>query len=258
MSPAEQLAQRGFTLLERLIPDEQVAALHARVEELFLEEGERAGWEFRREPEADRLANLVDKGELFHRTLLHPDIVPLVESVLGPGYKLGSLNARRARPHGVEGQPLHVDMGMLPDEQGPCGCNTIWMLTPFTADNGSIRIVPGTHLSGKRPQEVLDDPHAPHPHEVIVQAPAGRVLVFNTHAWHAGMPNRTGRPRTALNVFYCRRDKPQQLWQKKWISAEVQAGLRPQLRAVLALDDPENDRLSADPREISGFMKAAG
>lgn len=257
MTSSEQLSQNGYALLERVMSPGLVDALHARVEELFELEGVRAGEEFRQEPEADRLANLVDKGEIFRRILLDRRVIPFVESVLGPGFKLSSVNVRRARPHGAEGQPLHVDMGMLPDEQGPCGCNTIWMLTAFTKDNGSIRIVPGSHLSGRRPQDALDDPHAPHPDQTVVEAPAGSVLIFNTHAWHAGMPNRTDRPRTALNVFFCRRDKPQQLWQKKWLSPETQASLSPELRALLALDDPENDRLSADPEETSGFMKAA-
>ena len=236
---------------------ELIGALHERVDDLFREEGDRAGWEFRQEPEADRLANLVDKGAVFHQTLLNPRVAPLVESVVGPRFKLSSLNARRARPHGREGQPLHVDMGMVPDEHGPRGCNTIWMLTPFTPNNGTIRLVPGSHLSGRRPQDVLDDPHAPHPGEVCIEAAEGSVLVFNVHAWHAGMPNRTDSPRTALNVFFCRRDQPQQLWQKKWVSEAVQTALSPELRELLALDDRDNDRLSSAPAEISGFMKAA-
>ena len=42
-------------------------------------------------------------------------------------------------------------------------CNTVWMLDDFTPDNGATRMIPGSHKWGKRPQDVLADPEAPHP-----------------------------------------------------------------------------------------------
>ncbi len=39
----------------------------------------------------------------------------------------------------------------------------MWPLMNFTEDNGPTRVVPSSHLSGKRPYEVLDEPKAPHP-----------------------------------------------------------------------------------------------
>ena len=50
---ARELAEQGFTLLEGLMSPELIEALSRRVDELFLEEGDRAGWEFRQEPEAE-------------------------------------------------------------------------------------------------------------------------------------------------------------------------------------------------------------
>ena len=44
------------------MPPELLDALRRRIEELFAEEGALAGGEFKQEPEARRLANLVDKG----------------------------------------------------------------------------------------------------------------------------------------------------------------------------------------------------
>jgi ectoine hydroxylase-related dioxygenase (phytanoyl-CoA dioxygenase family) len=78
---------------------------------------------------------------------------------------------------------------------------------------------------------------------------------MNAHLWHGGTANRTGSPRTALHAFYCRRDKPQQQYQKKLLRPEVQRELSPHLRHLLALDDPLNDQLSADAAERSGFLK---
>jgi ectoine hydroxylase-related dioxygenase (phytanoyl-CoA dioxygenase family) len=84
---------------------------------------------------------------------------------------------------------------------------------------------------------------------------AGTVVVLNAHAWHAGTANRAGRPRTSLHAFYCRRDRPRLQDQKRLLRPEVQRRLPPELRELLALDDPLNDRLSAAVDVRSGFLK---
>jgi ectoine hydroxylase-related dioxygenase (phytanoyl-CoA dioxygenase family) len=90
---------------------------------------------------------------------------------------------------------------------------------------------------------------------MLLTGRAGTVVVMNAHLWHGGTANRTARPRTALHAFYCRRDKPQQQYQKRLLRSEVQDGLSPGLRHLLALDDPLNDRLSAAVAVRSGFLK---
>src|SRR5437870_1337827 len=75
------------------------------------------------------------------------------------------------------------------------------------------------------PQQALADPLADHPRQVLVAGTAGTVVVLNAHLWHAGTANRTSCPRTALHAFYCRRDKPQQQYQKKLLRPGVQQTL---------------------------------
>lgn len=101
----------------------------------------------------------------------------------------------------------------------------------------------------------MSDPYASHPDEVLLIAPAGSVAVMNAHVWHGGTANRTGSPRLAMHAFYCRRDKPQQQYQKQLLRPEVQAALSPELRSLLALDDPLNDELSSTVTVKSGFLK---
>jgi hypothetical protein len=250
-----QLDEQGFVVLEGLLPDAFLERLRSRTEDLFQKEGENAGSEFRQEPHARRLANLVDKGEVFQQVVSYPEVLERVAWVLKPRFKLSSLNARSTDPNSPEAQPLHCDAGSLPDEKGYCVCNTIWLLDDFTSENGATRIVPGSHKWGKLPQQVLNDPAAPHPEEILVTAPAGSVVVMNTHAWHGGTANRTNRPRRALHSFYCRYDQPQQQYQKRLLRPETQAQISGDLRTLLALDDPLNDELCARSTGMSGFMK---
>ena len=249
------LDEHGYVVLRGRVDTDLLHGLTTRIAELFTEEGPRAGQEFKQEANAHRLSNLVDKGEVFRRAIALPDVLQCVRHVLGPEMKLSSLNARSADPYSEEGQPLHVDMGAVADDKGYWVCNTVWMLDAFTSENGATRLVPGSHLWGTRPQDVLADPMGPHPDEILLTGPAGSIAVMNAHLWHGGTANRTAAPRLAMHAFYCRSDKPQQQYQKRLLSPEVQSSLTPELRTLLALDDPLNDEVSSAPVVRSGFMK---
>jgi hypothetical protein len=242
----KRLDRDGFAKIEGIIPEDRVERIRARVAQLFAEEGDAAGAEFKLEPGSRRLANCVDKGGVFRECVADPAILGYIAHVLGPRFKLSSMNVRSANPGNGGGQPLHADMGAIPDEQGFWVCNTIWLLDDFTTENGAVRAIPGTHRSGKLPQQVLDDLSAPHPEEV---------LVMNAHLWHGGTANRTARERRALHVFYCRADKPQQQYQKNLLHPETVAALNGGERAILALDDPWNDEISSRDVVRSGFLK---
>jgi ectoine hydroxylase-related dioxygenase (phytanoyl-CoA dioxygenase family) len=253
MTEIELLDESGFVVLEDVMSSALLAALRQRVAELYDLEGDRAGAEFKQEPGCLRLANLVDKGAVFEQIIAEPRVLACVRQVLGPRPKLSSLNARTALP-GSANQPLHVDMAAIPDEQGYWVCNSVWILDDFTPDNGPLRVVPGSHRWRQLPQAVLADPGAPHPDEVLVTGRAGSVIVVNAHLWHGGLANRTESPRAALHAFYCRRDKPQQQYQKALLRAEVQERLTPELRQLLALDDPLNDEPAQQGGPRSGFL----
>jgi ectoine hydroxylase-related dioxygenase (phytanoyl-CoA dioxygenase family) len=251
----QHLDEDGYLILEDFMDASLLARLRDGVGELFQAEGEAAGREFKLEPGCRRLANLVDKGDVFREVIVWPPLLEYVRHVLGPSIKLSSLHARLVNPHGVAGQPLHADMSAVADERGPWVCNTLWMLDDFRLDNGALRVVPGSHRFRRLPAEVLADPLADHPNQALVTGRAGSVVILNAHTWHAGTANRSDRPRTALHAFYCRCDKPQQQYQKRLLRPQVQESLSAELRELLALDDPANDQLSAEIAVRSGVLK---
>lgn len=254
-SQSNELDEIGCVVLRRFIDIDFLAQLRDRTERLFEIEGENAGGEFKQEEGCRRLANLVDKGEIFQRVVAEPRVLEAVARVLGPEFKLSSLNARSVNPRAQVTQPLHADMAAIADVRGYWVCNVIWMLDDLTPENGAPRVVPGSHKRRQLPQDELAAPGARHPDEILVTGKAGDIAIMNAHAWHGGLPNNTNKPRTALHAFYCRADKPQQQYQKQMLSHETQTKLSPDLRRLLALDDPLNDRLSADVKVRSGFLK---
>ena len=254
-SHKRQLDDQGYLILDDLMGPELLGALRQRIDQLFAEEGDQAGAEFKHEPNARRLANLVNKGKIFERAIEAPLVLECMAHVLGPDFKLSSLNVRVAGPHSNSAQPLHADSGAVADDRGYWVSNSVWMLDDFTTENGAIRLVPGSQKWRRLPQDALADPTAPHPGQVLLTGRAGTVVVMNAHLWHGATANRTAGQRRAMHAFYTRRDKPQQQYQKNLLSADVQAALSPSLRRLLALDDPLNDALSSRLGGASGFLK---
>lgn len=247
-----QLNDLGYLVLPDFVPAAMLDALRHRTEELWANEGDDAGTEFRLEPGTRRLANLVDKGALFAEIIAMPEIVECIEAVIGREFKLSSLNARSTNPRNPDAQPWHADAGAIADERGYWVCNTIWMLDDFTLENGATRMIPRSHTWRRLPEPGYKDAA---PGEQLVTGRAGTVVVMNTHMWHGGTGNNTDRCRRALHGFYTRNDKPQQQYQKALLRPETIAALSPAQRKILALDDPENDRLSSQTTRMSGFLK---
>jgi hypothetical protein len=230
LSPEEKtfLDNNGYLNLGKLLDDEQVDIIRSTLLEILVQEGEKAGKElmdspFIRHPKeagADRLGDLVNKGEVFDIFYTHPRVLAAIAHVIGPDIKLSSLNYRAAKP-GAGLQKLHVD---YPDPV-PSGdyrvCNSIWLLDDFSPANGATRIVPGSHKTQSLPEEAMEDPIDTHPNEQIIEAPSGSVVIFNSHTWHGGTTNHTNKPRRAIHSYFCRRDQPQQIHQKTYIKKET-------------------------------------
>jgi ectoine hydroxylase-related dioxygenase (phytanoyl-CoA dioxygenase family) len=112
-------------------------------------------------------------------------------------------------------------------------CNSIWLLDDYDEGNGTTRCIPGSHMSAKLPQDVLVDPAAPQWNEVKLVAPAGSVMIFNSHTWHGGTRNIGDRRRRGLHSYFCRRDQVQQLDQRKYIRQETYDRLSPAAQVIL-------------------------
>ena len=228
---AERLDRDGYAPLPGVLDRAQVEAIRARLAELMAAEGDQAGIEVHQEAGTDRLADLVNKGEMFRPCFTDSRVLACMAHVLGD-FKLSSLNFRAALP-GQGHQNLHTDWGG-PVEPGEYQvCNSIWLLDDFTASNGATRVVPGSHRARTVPRLALPDPAARHPDEVLITGPAGTVVVFNSHLWHGGTQNRTDGPRRATHAYFTRRGHGQQLDQQKYIRPQTLAALSPAARFIL-------------------------
>ena len=234
------LAKNGYLNLGQLLSEKQLTSVRSQMDFLLKKEGERAGGElldspYIRHPKeegADRLADLVNKGAVFDIFYTHPKVLAAIAQVVGQHFKLSSLNYRAAKPDkGL--QKLHVDWSEVIAPNDFKVCNSIWLLDDFSKENGATRLVPGTHLWGQLPQNEMDDPFDTHPNEILIEAPAGSVFIFNSHIWHGGTTNHTKKYRRAIHSYFCRKDQPQQVDQQRYILEETRERLPLAIQRVL-------------------------
>jgi ectoine hydroxylase-related dioxygenase (phytanoyl-CoA dioxygenase family) len=226
----DSLDRNGYAVFPSLLPAESVAAVRGAIEALEVQEDAAGAGTNPRDPGAIRIDDVNHKGAIFDQLWLHPVLLACMQHYLGD-FRLSSVTSRAARP-GMGHQNMHADYwGSL--EDGYVACNSGWMLDDFAIENGATRVVPGSHLWGKKPEDVMEDPRATHPEEARVTGPAGTLVVFNGYLWHSGTLNGSERPRRGVFQVYSRRDVKRQNDQAALLGPDEIARLSPAARYVL-------------------------
>lgn len=256
------LDSSGYFVIPNALTPEQCTEMAAEVDRIAQAEGEKAGSEVSQEPGTIRISNIFNKSHVFDPVLTLKPLLAAAHHLLGE-FKLHGANVREPNKAGGK-QPLHADTMKLPDGRW-CVANSLIMFDDMTLTNGPTRIVPGSHnwaplnVPGEnaldyttKPQDkphqwavegddvaahstaspVMGDtshfpadPFAPFPGEMLVTAPAGAVVVVNAHMWHSGTQKLDDTRRRMLHLSFVRRDMPQQLVQRRFLTPALAARL---------------------------------
>ncbi len=146
-----------------------------------------------------RLVHLDQRLPEVSQVLDHPEVVAVVERILGPDPSLGEATFRCPFP-GFGQQKLHADDLPLTDVNQTRGLTAVVPLVDFTADNGATRLIPGSHRRPdlQRRSGNLDG----HEDEMVLSGRAGDMFLFSRHILHSGTKNRSDRPRPALQICW--------------------------------------------------------
>jgi len=260
LTPAQKVVmdEDGIVILPpRRDVRERLPALREDVDRLLAEEGPRAGWEGKEQyfapgkpfdPGAHRLGNLIEKVPFAAELIVLPELLEAAYSALRTELKVGSVGMREPlKGHGH--QPLHIDW--LPRERGDepfSGVGCMLLLDDASVANGAMRYIPGTHRRLGWPDTQIDV-NVEQRDERRAEAPAGSIIVINLNLWHAGAVNATGERRRTILIDIRRRDLPQLLNQKRYLSAGTLARLTPMQKYLLAVrdEDPEQVEKSVGP-----------
>jgi ectoine hydroxylase-related dioxygenase (phytanoyl-CoA dioxygenase family) len=237
-----QLDEQGFLLLEKVITADEADELR-RLSMALAEQDRAAGRNYTYLGEgAQRVWNLVNKGEAFERVIQHPRVLAAMEYLLGSDCTLSSFTVNIIKPGARDGG-LHIDYPLAampkPRPGFPLVANSVWFLDDFTLENGATSCVPGSH----RRLEALPEPGAQYDDETQMTGPKGSVMIINGAVWHGSSTNRTHRERVALLGFFCRAFMKPQQDHLKIVSQAVIDRATPTLRRLLGLNSLSNTNM---------------
>ena len=243
---------KGYFIVPDVFSPAEVAEMIAEVDRLSEIEGQFGGHEVHIEPGASRLSNLFNKSAAFDRCLKCAPTLAAAHYLLGDIH-VGSLN-ERSPGKGTGQQPLHSDLPRTHPTDWR-GVNSMVMLDDMTEENGPTRIVPGSHkwspinvpdinmgdvqrieIDAATLPRVPKDPVATYPGEFHITGKAGSVAVINGCLWHGGTTNFSGKPRRVLHLFIGRRDVPQQLVERDYVTPELLARTNAAQRYLLDIE----------------------
>jgi ectoine hydroxylase-related dioxygenase (phytanoyl-CoA dioxygenase family) len=262
-SHLERMKRDGYTVVERVIDADAVAALRDDIRRLERERAVAPAPNVFEGVRTLRIYNLLAHGAIYQQIPVHERILPIIEGVLDKGCLVSSLSSIDIGP-GEAAQPLHADDQLIPLPKPHVSiiCNTMWALTDFTEANGATRLVPGSHRADRSPQP-FGEPVA----TIAAEMPAGSVLVFDGSIWHGGGANRTDGYRLGIAMNYCAGWLRQQENQQLGIPLDIARTFSPRLRTLVGFDlyrklighidkcSPDDLLDGGPPRPVVGFTK---
>lgn len=232
----DSLDKKGFVVFDRLMEPAYLERLRERYEAIMSDEGIKDKDE---EPGTRRPHDLVNKGDVFDGPYTHPQVLAAVYHVLQRNFKLSNYCGRDALP-GQGQQHFHSDWAEpRRSEDDPFHVvNTVWLLDDFCAANGATRVVPGSHrlLGTIGDHFSFEGIEQTNPEQIILEAPAGSVIVFNSHLWHSGTRNTSDAARRGVFAYFCAREHEPYINHQVKTSAETRARLSAPARYLLGLE----------------------
>ena len=250
-----QLLEEGYCLIP-ITPEEwkkrgiDLNLISEVVDSLILKEGWRGGWDHVKdkmkeghhpEPGAQRLNNLIGKHECFRKVFTIPEALIASEFLIKKEICLSQLILRMPLPN-QGAQPWHVDWIPRKKNDDPIkSVLTSLLLDDYTKENGTTRIVPGSHKFLRQPS---DDGYffQDHPNQKYVEAKKGSLLIYDINLWHCGTKNLNGEKRRHLNINYRDRNIWQQINFKQELSNDLKDKLTEAEAYLLKARDEDPDR----------------
>lgn len=200
MNNPEQLGReivegRGYVLLADLLSAKE--AQQARDLVLILAARERSQGKLVTHNNKERLYGLIHKGEMFAQMVQHPQVLSVIEAILGNNIILGGFSAhildRDAPRMGV-----HVDYPywamVSPYPRNPVlEVQVIWMLEDFTDRNGAPLFAAESQKLAIKPDLEKFEKTARQ-----ITGKAGSAIIAHGLCWHDTSVNSTDRPRVSI------------------------------------------------------------
>lgn len=194
-SLAKEIVQgKGYVLLPGLFTPKEVSEARSHILELA---GAEPSGRFLKAGERSRLYRLLHEAPLFEQMVQHPQVIEILEKILGQDMTLGGFSAHVLYP-GATNMGAHVDypyFTMTPPYPATpvMEVQAIWMMEDFTEVNGAPLFAANT-------QKLCQFPDSKKFAELAqkVTGTAGSVVLSHGLCWHDTSTNHSEEPRVSV------------------------------------------------------------
>jgi ectoine hydroxylase-related dioxygenase (phytanoyl-CoA dioxygenase family) len=235
----------GFCIIEDVIPASQCKDVRDSV--LATVEQDRGN--YNPETAVGFLPGVINHNQSFAPYLADQRLLGMADRLLGHGVRISFTSAIVNQPGNARGR-WHADWpfnqknaGHIPPPypDAVLHLTTLWMLSPFSEENGGTLVMPGSHRTLTNPTAGNGvDRTDPFPGEMKVCGRAGSVLVLDSRLWHATAPNASEQPRVALAVRYAP-------W---WLNLEVLRPESQERKRLTSATGKSDNKVPSVPQEV--------
>jgi ectoine hydroxylase-related dioxygenase (phytanoyl-CoA dioxygenase family) len=183
-----ELAEQGYTVIERVVSEEMADELREVVQREVL-----AHHPF-------TTNGLLLRDRLFEEVALHPLAGTAAESVVGRGFLLGAMSGtyKEAGPGAIG---LHADYPLIRNPFPEFGLIAVacWVLEDWTEEVGPTWVIPGSHRRKRSPSR--DDTRDG---GVPILCPKGSIALWGNGVWHWQGDRTAPGARVTIHVTYNR------------------------------------------------------
>lgn len=198
--------EQGFLAIPDFFTPDETRAMQAEVEAL-LAQGKLRNVATSQEKANLQLVSTWQHSELFRRLPFHPKVVAHVSQIVGdPAMLYMEQIFLKPGGHGA-GTNWHQDNDYFQFADPMRGVGLWTAVHAATAENGTMRFIPGSHRAALPHSRDPDSDHhvRAYPDEsrqALCELPAGGVVLFNYATAHATGANRTDRMRAGFAMHF--------------------------------------------------------
>ena len=200
---AEDVTLIGYTIIADVLSSSQLQSVRTKLDQIYQQQVSETGGE-------ERLHEINDAftvrcplayDDEFLQVATQPAVLSVIEKLLGDYYTLmlqnGILNYP-AKGTQQNAGAWHRDLNYQHfTSSRPLSVSALFCIDPFSLATGGTQVLPASHKTEKFPS-----PDYVRSHEIVVTAPPGAVLIFDSMLFHRGGLNTSPNVRRAINHMY--------------------------------------------------------
>jgi ectoine hydroxylase-related dioxygenase (phytanoyl-CoA dioxygenase family) len=196
----EEIKVNGYSFLEKTIPENELKEYRSKIDEVYRKQEEELGRDYLAEINELHIARaLLAYDDSFLRLVEYEKTLKIIEKILGEFFILNLQNAIINLPNQAHHQSSwHRD---LPYQNfvisQPIAINVFYCIDDFSLETGGTELIPYTHK-----MEILPSADFIKQHKVVLNCPAGSVVIFDSMLLHRAGYNLSKNIRRGVNHIF--------------------------------------------------------